>query len=206
MMNKTRPIVIAAFGVVLALSLLAADAASEPPPDGRPPPASSPPVPANVNKKAPPGPEPGPASPASPASPNTGWVCFDAARWINPCHKGSQSIGEPECPSGPPKNKKLSPPRFRLGKGPWSELSPTRWRCVPLPIGVKALVAIQDQAQRTVIEPSCPTRRVDVSYNDFYGGLSAHCSRRRKVQQDELLPDYPYQPQDAPDVPVPTSK
>ena len=200
MMKKPRLIVASAFGVAQVLFLLAAHAANEPPPDMSPPLASSPSAPADLNKKAPPGPPP------SPASSDTGWVCFDAASWLNPCHKGTQSFGESECPPGPPKNKKLSPPRFRLGQGPWSDLSPTRWRCVPLPIGVKVVVAIKDQAQRTVIAPSCPTRRVDVSYNDFYGGLSAHCSRRRKVQQDEFLPDYQYQPLHAPDVPGPPSK
>lgn len=114
-------------------------------------------------------------------------------------------LGEPECAPGPPKHKKLRAPRFRLGKGPWSDLSPTRWRCVPFPIGVKVLVAIQDEAQRTTIPPDCPTRRVDVEYNDFYGGISAHCSRRKGLQ-DELLPDYPYQPPDSPGGPGPTSK
>lgn len=200
MMNRTRPIVIAAFGAVQVLLLLAAHAESDPPPDMNPAPVGSSTTLADVNKK-----EPLRAAPSL-ASPDVGWVCFDAASWINPCHKGSQIVGAPECPSGPTKNKKLSPPRFRLGQGPWSELSPTRWRCVPLPIGVKVLVAIQDQADRTMIAPSCPTRRVDVSYNDFYGGLSAHCSRRRKVQQDEFLPDYQYQPPNAQGVPGSTAK
>lgn len=174
MWETRRPLVLAALGafqLALWLGPPAARGQAE-----RPPPAS----------------EPAASAAPAPLPAGMGLVCFDAAAWLNPCHKGAQALFDRECPAGPPKGKKPAAPRFKLGKGPWHELSPTRWRCVQVPLGLRLLVAIQDQAEHTRVAPDCPTRRVDVSYSDFYGGMSAHCSRRKRVQNDEILTDYSY--------------
>ncbi len=104
MRNLIRPTAIAALGVVQVVFSMGTLAASGQSADSRSPSADFSPTTPGVAAKEPPGPA------QSQSHSDTGRVCFGPAEWLNPCHKGAQMLGEPECPPGPPKHKKLRAP------------------------------------------------------------------------------------------------
>mgnify|MGYP000098908078 FL=1 len=141
-------------------------------------------------------PETAPESPATGAAP--GRVCiFPRAAWV-PCPKGDGAtysdgiLGEPRSRADCLAKASEEPsPRFRVGAGPWTELSAKSWRCVPLPVGVTTRVAINQHSDKVVIEKGCKSQRVDVYVDSQYGSLRSKCSTR-KASEDEFLARYSY--------------
>lgn len=141
-------------------------------------------------------PETAPESPAAEVAP--GRVCiFPRAAWA-PCPKGDGAtysdgiLGEARSRADCLRKASEEPaPRFRVGAGPWTELSAKSWRCVPLPVGVTTRVAINQHSDKVIIEKGCKSQRVDVYVDSQYGSLRSKCSTR-KASEDELLPRYSY--------------
>lgn len=146
-----------------------------------------------------------PSTPSvSPAPSHVGWVCFEPRRVLPACFKGDGSCtrrSDPVLDSPPRQTAPRTQPRFRLGKGPWLPLSPTQWRCVPLALGERAVAAIEDHAERLNIPADCPSRRVDIHIDSFYGSMRLRCSKRHGGN-DELLPEYQQAPSTAPSTPT----
>lgn len=128
----------------------------------------------------------------------TGRVCiFPRAAWV-PCPKGDGAtysdgiLEEPRSRADCLRKASEEPsPRFRVGAGPWTELSAKNWRCVPLPVGVRTRVAINEHSDQVVIDKGCKSQRVDVYVDSQYGSLRSKCSTRR-ASEDEFLSRYSY--------------
>src|SRR5687768_2444497 len=77
----------------------------------------------------------GTVEPAGADSPASLFCVFPESKPLPECFKGSSIPSEEYLSQCEARNKlrKKVPPRVRIDKGPWVELSPTSWRCLPAP-------------------------------------------------------------------------
>jgi hypothetical protein len=71
------------------------------------------------------------------------------------------------------------------------DFSPSTYRCVPVPIGSRFRVAVENfAAWKDSIGEQCKSRVTDLVEPNFYGALTTQCSRRQ-TGTDERLADDP---------------
>ena len=78
-------------------------------------------------------------------------------------------------------------PVFTVGVARASAFSPTRWRCVPVPLETKVHVTIDTIAGIDVSVPAaCASRTFDMIGPNGYGAVFFRCSTRTRADDEEL--------------------
>ena len=90
------------------------------------------------------------------------------------------------------KHRKKVPPRVRIDHGAWVEFAPDRWRCVSAPATKMFKFQIENHnkvfySDRMTMPDTCATGRVDLIRPTFYGSMWAKCSKRKKVDGDDVV-------------------
>jgi hypothetical protein len=132
--------------------------------------------------------------PAGADKPASLFCVFPESKPLPECFKGN-SISEEDVRQCEARNKrrKKVPPRVRINKGQWVELSPTTWRCLPAPIGKSFKYQIENHGKlfysdrMTIPTTPCPTGRVDLTRPNPYGSMWARCSKRTNTDRDEVV-------------------
>jgi hypothetical protein len=78
-------------------------------------------------------------------------------------------------------------PVFTVGAARPSAFSPTRWRCIPVPLETKVHVTIDTIAGIDVSVPAaCASRTFDMIGPNGYGAVFFRCSTRGRADDEEL--------------------
>src|SRR5204862_97615 len=107
-------------------------------------------------------------------------LCFEPRRSLTACPKlGMGSEAQAARCGALAQSKPPTPPRFRVGKEPWVQFSPTSWLCRELAIGERTTVSVGGQGSAKIKVAACDSGALAVRVSDLYGGISVDCMKHQ---------------------------
>lgn len=93
--------------------------------------------------------------------------------------------------------RKKRPPRIRIDGGAWLDFSADHWRCVEVPVATQFRYQLENygrlfRSDRTSIDNSCKSHRIDLTAQNWYTAINTKCSKR--TTNDEVIAHEPVAP------------